>query len=96
MPGSPFLHCPIHNDTCQVCENFVSVRDLVHCGLFQSMFDAQGEQVSSSRDRVSLSSDGTWKLRGENKLRYKHKNSDGGGNRSGAKSEVNDGIIDLV
>ena len=60
------------------------------------MFDAQGEHVSSSRDRVSLSSDGTWKLLGENKLRNKRNNSDGGGNRSGAKSEVNDGIIDLV
>jgi hypothetical protein len=60
------------------------------------MLDAVGEQVSSSRDRVSLSSDGTWKLLGENKLRYKRKNTDGGGNRSAAQSDANNGIIDLV
>ena len=74
----------------------MNVRDLVHCGLLQSMLDASGEQVSSSRDRVSLSSDGTWKFLGENKSRYKRKNTDGGGNHSSAKLEADNGIIDLV
>merc|ERR1712238_441181 len=55
---------------CGVCESFVSVRELVHCGLFQAMLVSLGNQVSSSRDRVSLRSDGNWKIMAENRLRY--------------------------
>jgi hypothetical protein len=60
------------------------------------MLDSVKGQVSSSRDRVSLYSDGTWKLLDENKLRYKRKGTDGGGNRGVAQSEANNDIIDLV
>ena len=56
-----------------MCESFVSVRDLVHCGLFQTMLDTVGSQVSSARDKVSWRADGSWKLQEENKLRYSTK-----------------------
>lgn len=68
---------------CGVCCDFVNVRDLVHCGLFQAMVDELGEQVSISRDRVSVHSDGTWRLMDENRLRYAK------GKRGGAPEEVN-------
>jgi len=55
---------------CGVCESFVSVRELVHCGLFQAMLDSLGNNISGSRDRVSLRSDGSWKIMAENRLRY--------------------------
>ena len=39
---------------CGVCENILSVRDLVHCGLFQAMLDEYRGSVSGSRDKVSV------------------------------------------
>ncbi len=67
-----------------MCEDFVSVRDLVRCGLFQSMIDAVGEQISASRDRVLFHSDGTWRL-----LESKSRST------TSKKSEGADGIIEL-
>jgi len=54
----------------QVCESFLNVRDLVHCGLFQNMLDSVAGQVSSARDKVKWHSDGTWRLQEENRLKY--------------------------
>ena len=52
---------------CPCCELFVSVRDLVHCGLFQAILDDVGDQiVAGVRDCVFVKSDGTWQL-AENK-----------------------------
>jgi hypothetical protein len=48
---------------CPCCELFVSVRDLVHCGLFQAILDDVGDQiVAGVRDSVFVKSDGTWQL----------------------------------
>jgi hypothetical protein len=48
---------------CPCCELFVSVRDLVHCGLFQAMLDDVGDQiVAGVRDSALVKSDGTWQL----------------------------------
>lgn len=63
---------------CGVCEEFLSLRMLVRCGLFQAMLDELRTEVSGIRDRVSLKPDGTWVLLGENKLRYANKNGSGG------------------
>ena len=55
---------------CPNCENFVSVRDLVHCGLFQAILDDLREQiVVGVRDRVCVKADGSWYLLVENKVR---------------------------
>lgn len=61
------------------------MRDLVRCGLFQSMIDAVGGQISASRDRVLLHSDGTWRLLEEKSRSTAYK-----------KSESVDDIIELV
>ena len=68
-----------------MCEDFVSVRDLVRCGLFQSMIDSVGEKISASRDRVIFHSDGTWRLL-EPKIR----------STASKKSDDKDAIIELV
>jgi len=83
---------------CGVCESFVNVRDLVHCGLFKAMLDDLGGQVSGARDRVSYRSDGTWKLKDENRLRYRNKRkNEGGGNGSAAtKAAASDDVIELL
>jgi len=86
---------------CGVCEDFVNVRDLVHCGLFQAMLNSLGSQVSGARDRVSLRADGNWKLMGENRLRHNKRgrslpsdtnNVNGGGTNPSIDTEV----IDLI
>jgi len=65
---------------CPCCERFVSVRDLVHCGLFQEILDnLRDKVVPGVRDNVCVKADGTWLLLGENKLRYR---------KSGTKSEA--------
>ncbi|KAL7469616.1 hypothetical protein ACHAXS_010771 [Conticribra weissflogii] len=74
---------------CGVCEEFVSVRTLVRCGLFQAMLDDLRTEVSGIRDRVSLKSDGTWVLLAENKLRYASKSNSGG--TTGKESSGPDG-----
>ncbi|KAL7511012.1 hypothetical protein ACHAXN_007947 [Cyclotella atomus] len=61
---------------CHACEEFVSVRDLVHCGLFQAMIDKFKDQISAARDKVTLHSDGSYHLNPENKLRYTTKKPD--------------------
>lgn len=76
-----------------MCESFVSVRDLVHCGLFQTMLDTVGSQVSSARDKVSWQADGSWKLLEENKLRYSTKRKIGSSSIAAAKD---DDVIELL
>jgi hypothetical protein len=61
---------------CINCEDFVSVRDLIHCGLFQAMLDQFKGQISAVRDKVTLHSDGSFHLNAENKLRYSNKKPD--------------------
>lgn len=75
---------------CGNCENFISVRDLIHCGLFQTMIDKYKGDISVARDKVSLQSDGSFYLKEENKLRYANK-------RPSATSKASDSaeIIDL-
>jgi hypothetical protein len=61
---------------CPYCEKFVSVRDLVHCGLFQAILDDLDDKiVPGVRDNVCVKADGTWQLLGENKLRHKKSSS---------------------
>jgi len=40
---------------CGVCEDFLSIRDLIHCGLFQAMLNEYRDLISGSRDKVSYS-----------------------------------------
>lgn len=64
---------------CAVCEDFVSVRDLVRCGLFEAMLKDHREAVSGARDKVSFKPDGTWSLKEANKLRYAGRGRGSGG-----------------
>lgn len=73
---------------CINCEEFVSVRDLIHCGLFQAMLDHFRGQISAVRDKVTLHSDGTFHLNAENKLRYASK-------KPAAASKAEEEVIDL-
>ena len=75
---------------CVNCENFISVRDLVHCGLFQTMIDKYQGCISGARDKVSLQSDGSFYLKDENRLMYANK-------RASATSKAGDSaeVIDL-
>jgi len=72
---------------CGVCEDFISVKDLVRCGLFEAMLHDYRDKVSGVRDKVSFKPDGSWCLKEENKLRYSSKNrsSMGGNGSSGGK-----------
>ena len=61
---------------CPCCELFVSVRDLVHCGLFQAILDDVGDQiVAGVRDSALVKSDGTWQF-------VENKKSNNGGTSS--------------
>ena len=58
---------------CGVCEDFVAPKDLIIDGLVLKMLEKYSDQVSGSRDKIQFSSDGTWKLMDENRLRYSTK-----------------------
>ena len=77
-----FLHSNKHVSggrwRCGVCEDFLSVRDLVQCGLFEAMLHDHRDKISGARDKVSFRPDGTWSLKEENKLRYGGSNAVGG------------------
>ena len=75
---------------CGNCENFVSVRDLIHDGLFQVMIDKYQGQISGIRDKVSLQSDGTFYLKEENKLRYSNKAPAAASSNAATSTEVID------
>jgi len=81
---------------CGACEDFVNVRDLVRCSLFQAMLDDVGGKVSGARDRVSLRSDGTWKLMDENRLRHANKRKSDGKGSTATKAKANAEVIELL
>lgn len=56
-----------------MCEDFLSVRDLVQCGLYETMLLEYKDKVSSGYDKVSFRSDGSWSLKDENKPRHTSK-----------------------
>jgi hypothetical protein len=58
---------------CLVCEDFVPVRDLMIDGFIEKILEEHGQDVSTSRDKVEIYRDGTWKFLPENKLRYQRK-----------------------
>jgi len=68
-----FLHYNKHISggrwRCGVCEDFLSVRDLVLCGLYETMLLEYKDKVSVGHDKVSFRSDGSWSLKDENKPR---------------------------
>uniref|UniRef100_A0A7S1ZP29 SP-RING-type domain-containing protein n=1 Tax=Ditylum brightwellii TaxID=49249 RepID=A0A7S1ZP29_9STRA len=69
---------------CCVCEDYVSIRDLICCGLFTRMLEEHRSSVTGSRNKVQFSADGTWELMGVSKLRYQNKrpgDGDGGGTK---------------
>ena len=72
-----FLHYNKHISggrwRCGVCEDFLSVRDLVQCGLYETMLLEYKDKVSVGQDKVSFRSDGSWSLKDENKPRHTSK-----------------------
>jgi len=76
---------------CGVCEDFISMKELVWCGLFEAMLHDHRDKVSGSRDKVSFKPDGSWSLKEENKLRYSSKNRDIG-NEGGEGAAVDDQV----
>jgi hypothetical protein len=68
-----FLHYNKHISggrwRCGVCEDFISVRDLVRCGLYETMLLEYEDKISAGRDKVSFRSDGSWCLKKDSKLR---------------------------
>jgi MIZ/SP-RING zinc finger. len=58
---------------CLVCEDFVPVRDLIIDGFMGKILEEHGKDVSTSRDKVEIHRNGTWKFLPENKLRYNKK-----------------------
>jgi hypothetical protein len=54
---------------CGVCEDFISVRDLVQCGLYQTMLHEFQDKISAGHDKVSFRSDGYWCLKEDSKSR---------------------------
>ncbi|KAL9181363.1 hypothetical protein ACHAXT_010168 [Thalassiosira profunda] len=86
---------------CGCCEDFVSVKDLVRCGLFEAMLQDHREEVSGARHEVSFKSDGTWEMKGSEAGSRRGSSSgaagdgdagDGAGEPSGKQPEV----IDLL
>jgi hypothetical protein len=58
---------------CLVCEDFVPVRELMIDGFIEKILEEHGKDVSTSRDKVEIYRNGTWKFLPENKLRYQRK-----------------------
>lgn len=50
---------------CGVCENFLSVQDLIKCGLYEAILHLYKDTASA--DKVSFKSDGSWNLKDEKK-----------------------------
>ena len=64
---------------CTICEDFVALQDLMIDGFMAKILEGCRKDVSSSRDKVEIYSNGTWKLLEENRLRYNKKRSSGDG-----------------
>lgn len=47
---------------CFICEDFISVCDLVYDGFIAQVLETHRNDISSTRDKLELSNDGTWKL----------------------------------
>lgn len=60
---------------CLVCEDFVPVQDLMIDGFIAKILEDHGNDVNSSRDKVEIYRDGTWKFLSENRLKYSTKRS---------------------
>uniref|UniRef100_A0A7S1BKZ1 SP-RING-type domain-containing protein n=1 Tax=Corethron hystrix TaxID=216773 RepID=A0A7S1BKZ1_9STRA len=45
---------------CPICEDFVSVHELVKCGLFESLILINSENIENGLDRIKLDVDGNW------------------------------------
>jgi len=89
---------------CVVCEDFVPVEDLMVDGFIAKILERHGKDVSTSRDKVEIYKDGTYKLLHENKLRYQKKRplssdaSDNSSKRSKLESKsaaLSNEIIDI-
>lgn len=63
---------------CLVCEDFVPVQDLMIDGFIAKILEDHGSDVNSSRDKVEIYRDGTWKFLSENRLKYSTKRSSTG------------------
>ena len=94
-----FLHYNKHISggrwRCGVCEDFISVRDLVHCGLYETILLECKDKISAGRDKVSFRSDGSWCLKEDSKPR---RGGDGekGRTLNDAATQAPPEIIDLV
>lgn len=95
-----FLHSNKHVSggrwRCAVCEDFLSVHDLVRCGLFEAMLDEHREEVSGARDKVSFQSDGTFYLKEPNKLRYAGKSSGQQAIKDDSANQKQPEVMDLL
>ena len=60
---------------CLVCEDFVPVKDLMIDDFIAKIIEKHGKEVNSSRDKVEIYRDGTWKFLSENRLKYSTKRS---------------------
>ena len=69
-----------------MCEDFLSVRDLVQCGLYETMLLEYKDKVSVGQDKVSFRSDGSWSLKDENKPRHTSKSRGVTGSEGDAES----------
>jgi hypothetical protein len=58
---------------CVICEDFVPVQDLMIDGFIAKILEEHGKDVSTSRDKVEIHRDGTYKLLKENRLRFQQK-----------------------
>lgn len=47
---------------CFVCEDFIPVEDLVYDGFIAQVLETHKDDISATRDKMQLSSDGTWGL----------------------------------
>ena len=70
---------------CVVCEDFVPVQDLVIDGFVSKILDVHGKDVNTSRDKVTVYRNGTWKFLNENKLRYQKKRQASNSDLPGSK-----------
>jgi len=80
---------------CSVCEDFVSLKDLVIDGMMVKMLEKHRDDITGSRDKVQVSKDGSWKLMEENRLRYQKKRhfNDNASNEDGKKrGKVENGV----
>jgi len=54
---------------CVICDDFVSVDELVLCGLFERMVQKHGDEARDGRDKIEFRVDGSWILKPQEKKR---------------------------